>query len=138
MPPVIGRMPDRADLAAIGIRAPKANPIIMPPVAMIKICRRYRPKIKPPGAPTLFKVAITGRLPSRNDLVAFATPTPPTTRAVRPTSVRNCEKRSTFRVSAGAAFARERIRQPASGNSERATSSSALIDVCVGFSSRNL
>ncbi|MNT87090.1 hypothetical protein D3C72_2274570 [compost metagenome] len=68
------------------------------------------------GAPRHFSEAIVVRLESRKARTAFATPTPPTMRAVRPTSVRNCEKRLTFSVSDGAARSLVRMDQPASGN----------------------
>src|ERR1035438_5841132 len=67
-------------------------------------------------------VAITSRLPSRWCLAELATPTPPTSRAVRPTSVRYWENRSMLRSSCGVALLRVRISQPASGLSALAAS----------------
>jgi hypothetical protein len=70
---------------------------------------------RPARRPTL-SVAMTPRLVSRKARAELATPTPPTISAVRPTSVRNCEKRSMLRDSAGAALSRDWMRQPLSGN----------------------
>ena len=73
-------------------------------------------KTPPPVAPSAFIVAITSRLRARWLATALATPMPPTRSVVRPTSVRNWLKRSTLRSSAGEAFIRVRISQPACGN----------------------
>ena len=69
----------------------------------------------PPVAPSDFMVAMVSRLRSRWPRIAFATPTPPTSSAVRPTSVRYCVKRSMLRSSPGEALLRLRTSQPASG-----------------------
>jgi hypothetical protein len=62
-------------------------------------------------------VAITSRRRSRWPFTALATPTPPTSSAVKPTSVMYCVKRSTFCSSEGEALLRVRMSHPASGNS---------------------
>ena len=78
-----------------------------------------RDRSRTPGrriAPSAFSVAITSRFRSMWLFTALATPTPPTSSAVRPTSVRNWVKCSTLRSSAGVALVRARICQPASGS----------------------
>ncbi len=71
-------------------------------------------KISAPSAPSALSVAISPRLRSRKAPMAWAAPTPPTARAVNPTSVRNIVTCSTNRFSPGAASRRSRICQPAS------------------------
>ena len=78
-----------------------------------------------PVAPSALNVAITSRLRSRWLFTALATPTPPTSSAARPTSVRNWVKRSTLRSSCGEALLRVRISQPACGSAARASSATA-------------
>ena len=58
-------------------------------------------KTRAPVAPSDFIAAMVSRLRSRWLFTALATPTPPTSKAVNPTSVRNCVKRSTLRSSCG-------------------------------------
>src|ERR1700727_631372 len=60
----------------------------------------------PPEAPSAFMVPMASRLRARCAATALATPTPPTNSVVKPTSVRNCVKRSTLRSSCGDALFR--------------------------------
>src|SRR5215213_9251372 len=61
---------------------------------------------------------MTSRRRSMWLLTALATPTPPTRRAARPTSVRNWVKRWMVRSSCGEALLLLRIHQPASGGAQ--------------------
>src|ERR1700729_3205458 len=80
----------------------------------------------PPEAPSAFMVPMASRLRARWAATALATPTPPTNSVVKPTSVRNCVKRSTLRSSCGDALLRVRTSQPASGNAAWAAFSTAV------------
>ncbi|MGY4484169.1 hypothetical protein ACVWWR_003360 [Bradyrhizobium sp. LM3.2] len=79
------------------------------------------PNTSRPVAPTAFKAAITSSLWSIWLLTALATPTPPTSSAARPTSVKNCVKRLILRSSCGEALERLRTSQPACGAALRAS-----------------
>src|SRR6516225_3857909 len=68
-------------------------------------------KMRPPPAPSALRVAIVSRLRAKWLATALATPTPPMSSVARPTSVRNCEKRSTLRSSCGDALLRLRQSQ---------------------------
>ena len=72
-------------------------------------------KTSRPVAPSALKAAMTSRRRSIWLLTALATPTPPTSRAARPTRVRNWVKRLMVRSSCGDALSRLRISQPACG-----------------------
>ena len=91
----------------------------MPRLATSITSVRWIATTRPPVAPTAFIVAKSSFLASTKRRTALATPTPPTSSAVRPTRVRNWVKRSRLRWKPGAALARERISQPASRCSRR-------------------
>ena len=106
--------PNKAD-SKNGSTAPMAMPMPVPMAATSIASTSISAKASAPVAPTDFNVAITGRLRSTKARTALATPTPPTASAVRPTSTRNCEKRSRFLENCGETFERVRTSQPASG-----------------------
>jgi hypothetical protein len=81
---------------------------------MVAMARTWTRKIAitvPPVAPRLFRTAIEFRFRSTKAVTALATPTPPTSSAVSPTSVRNCEKRRMLLVKRGSRHLGERLRQ---------------------------
>ena len=91
-----------------------------PTIATSMTSSRLVRNTNPPVAPTLLRVARSLRLRSTKPRTALATPTPPTTRAVRPTRVRNWVKRCRFLSNWGETLERVRISQPASGRAFRA------------------
>ncbi len=131
-----GSVPRNSVTAAAGNATPATKPASTPNAASAITCIRQVANTSRAEAPRQRSVAMPRARACSQARTPLATPMPPTSSDVRPTSVMNRLVRSTNCTTPGAASWASRMRQPVSGNAARNCFTTTAMSVPRGSAAR--